>query len=213
MKKKSSLIQTTPADKLMTFAVYLITILVALICFYPLYFTVIASFSDPYAVYTGKISFLPIGFTLEAYQEVMKNSQIWTGYFNTITYTLFGTAFNLVLTMAADLQLQYEIMSGVRDRIVVSDVYHPSRLRVDKYEEIRLLESFSSFVNYSPVSSSLFLMYENEEMIFTSNQTKALFQFHFAKKYGMSDDQTTALMLLMKRLRLFALPVHRRRKR
>jgi len=99
-----------------------------------------------------------------------------------------------VKQMAADLQLQYEIMSGVRDRIVVSDVYHPSRLRVDKYEEIRLLESFSSFVNYSPVSSSLFLMYENEEMIFTSNQTKALFQFHFAKKYGMSDDQTTALM-------------------
>ena len=52
MKRKSFLIQTTPADKLMTFAVYLITILVALVCFYPLYFTVIASFSDPYAVYT-----------------------------------------------------------------------------------------------------------------------------------------------------------------
>lgn len=112
MKKKSSLIQTTPTDKLMTFVVYLITILVALICFYPLYFTVIASFSDPYAVYTGKISFLPIGFTLEAYQEVMKNSQIWTGYLNTISYTLFGTAFNLVLTIPGAYALSKQRMFG-----------------------------------------------------------------------------------------------------
>ena len=112
MKRKSFLIQTTPADKLMTFAVYLITILVALVCFYPLYFTVIASFSDPYAVYTGKIGFLPIGFTIEAYQEVMKNSQIWTGYFNTITYTLFGTAFNLVLTIPGAYALSKQRMFG-----------------------------------------------------------------------------------------------------
>lgn len=113
---------------------------------------------------------------------------------NAITHMEVEARQTAVKQMAADLQLQYEIMSGVRDRIVISDVYQPSRLRADKYEEIRLLESFSNFVSYSPVSSSLFLMYENEEMIFTSNQTKALFKFHFSKKYGMPSEQINALM-------------------
>ena len=112
MKKKSTLMQTTPGDKLMTFVVYFITVLVALICFYPLYFTVIASVSDPYAVYTGKISFLPVGFTIESYQEVMKNSQIWTGYGNTIFYTVVGTLFNLALTIPGAYALSKKQMFG-----------------------------------------------------------------------------------------------------
>ena len=112
MKKKSTLMQTTPGDKLMTFVVYFITVLVALICFYPLYFTVIASVSDPYAVYTGKISFLPVGFTIESYQEVMKNSQIWTGYGNTIFYTVVGTMFNLALTIPGAYALSKKQMFG-----------------------------------------------------------------------------------------------------
>jgi len=112
MKKKSTLMQTTPGDKMMTFVVYFITILVALICFYPLYFTVIASISDPYAVYTGKISFLPVGFTIESYQEVMKNSQIWTGYGNTIFYTVVGTMFNLALTIPGAYALSKKQMFG-----------------------------------------------------------------------------------------------------
>ena len=113
MKKiKSTLMQTTPGDKLMTVAVYFFTILVALLCFYPLYFTVIASISDPYAVYTGKLSFLPVGFTLESYQEVMKNKQIWTGYGNTIFYTAVGTSFNLLLTIPGAYALSKKQMFG-----------------------------------------------------------------------------------------------------
>ena len=104
--------QTTPGDKLMTFCVYFVTILVALICLYPLYFTVIASVSDPYAVYTGKISFLPVGFTTESYQEVMKNSQIWQGYANTIFYTVAGTMFNLLLTIPGAYALSKKEMFG-----------------------------------------------------------------------------------------------------
>ena len=112
MNRKSVLVQTSPGDKLMTFVVYFVTLLVALLCFYPLYFTVIASVSDPYAVYTGKISFLPVGYTLESYQEVMKNSQIWQGYMNTIIYTLGGTLFNLVLTIPGAYALSKQRMFG-----------------------------------------------------------------------------------------------------
>ena len=58
---------------------------------YPLYYIVIASVSEPYAVATGKIFLRPVGFTMEAYQNVFENQRIWTGYRNTVFYTIFGT--------------------------------------------------------------------------------------------------------------------------
>ena len=66
---------------------------------YPLYYTVIASFSDAEAVITGKVGLLPVGFSLEAYKAVLANKQVWLGYRNTIFYTFFGTLFNLFLTI------------------------------------------------------------------------------------------------------------------
>jgi putative aldouronate transport system permease protein len=68
---------------------------------YPLYFVLIASFSDPHAVGMGQVRLLPMGFTLEGYQNVFKNPSIWLGYRNAVYYTLFGTAFNLALTLPA----------------------------------------------------------------------------------------------------------------
>lgn len=66
---------------------------------YPLYFIVIASFSDPVAINNGNISFLPIGFNTVGYQRIFENMDIWVSYGNTIFYTIVGTIVNLTLTM------------------------------------------------------------------------------------------------------------------
>lgn len=77
----------------------LILLLLTVIFIYPLYYSLIASFSDFNAVATGKLGLWPVGFQLTAYEAVLKNSQIWLGYRNTIYYTVFGTLFNLFLTI------------------------------------------------------------------------------------------------------------------
>lgn len=77
----------------------IIMLLVLVITVYPLYYTVIASFSEPAAVAGGRVTWKPIGFTLDAYKQVFAYQQIWTGYTNTIIYTVFGTIFNLILTI------------------------------------------------------------------------------------------------------------------
>ena len=74
-------------------------VLITLIMIYPLYFTIIASISDPYAVSNGSVVLWPVGFSLEAYTNVFKESRIWLGYKNTLIYTVFGTLFNLLLTI------------------------------------------------------------------------------------------------------------------
>lgn len=76
-------------------------ILIVLITIYPLYYTVIASLSNPQAVASGKVVWLPVELTLESYQQVIAYKPIWNGYLNTIYYTVVGTAFNMILTIPA----------------------------------------------------------------------------------------------------------------
>lgn len=81
--------------------IYGFLVLLSIVIFYPLYFTVIASFSDPYEVISGNVMFWVKGFTLSSYKEVFKNKDIWVGYRNGIIYTVFGTLLNLAITVPA----------------------------------------------------------------------------------------------------------------
>ncbi|WP_274649262.1 carbohydrate ABC transporter permease [Paenibacillus humicola] len=72
-----------------------------LIVAYPLYFVVIASVSDSTLVSTGHVILFPKGFSLFGYHEIFKDARIWTGYKNTIVYTLLGTFVNLLFTLPA----------------------------------------------------------------------------------------------------------------
>lgn len=83
-------------------AVNLIVMLVLLVIFiWPLWFVVIASLSDPSAVWNGKVVLFPVRFNIKAYIEILKYDSIWIGYRNTIFYTVLGTLINLSLTICA----------------------------------------------------------------------------------------------------------------
>lgn len=80
--------------------VFLMLVLLVLIS-YPLYFTVIASFSEPDAVASGKVTLWPIEPSLSIYEHVFTYKQLWIGYGNSIINTVLGTCFNLLLTIPA----------------------------------------------------------------------------------------------------------------
>jgi putative aldouronate transport system permease protein len=75
-----------------------ISVIILLIIAYPLYFVIIASFSEPEAVLGGNISFWPVGFNLESYKMILNEEKIWIGYKNSILYAVLGTGINLILT-------------------------------------------------------------------------------------------------------------------
>lgn len=87
-------------------------LIVFVIAVYPLYFVVIASVSEPHLVSTGQVFFLPKGITWEGYQKVLNDREIWTGYRNTIFYTVFGTVLNLVITLPAAYALSRKQLAG-----------------------------------------------------------------------------------------------------
>ena len=67
---------------------------------YPFLNVVASSLSNNSAVSRGLVTFYPIGFNLEAYKAVVRYQHIWTGYKNTILYTVIGTGINLLMTIA-----------------------------------------------------------------------------------------------------------------
>ncbi len=87
----------------------ILLVLILIIVLYPLYFIIIASFSDPLEVLAGKVFLLPKKINVEAYKMVFRDESIVTGYRNTILYTILGTAINIVMTILAAYPLSRHI--------------------------------------------------------------------------------------------------------
>jgi len=109
---RNNRIKNSRSDFIVDIFIYGILGLAALIVAYPLWFVVIASFSDPGAVLTGRVTFFPVGFTLAGYEMVFENTAIWRGYANTIFYTVVGTTISIFLTLTIAYPLSRKSFSG-----------------------------------------------------------------------------------------------------
>jgi len=75
----------------------ILQLLLACVFIYPFIYIISISISDTFAVGLGLVKFLPIGFQLDAYRIVLRDTTIWSGYANSILYTVTGTALSLLL--------------------------------------------------------------------------------------------------------------------
>ena len=73
----------------------LILLFVFFVCLYPLYYIVIASFSETVV----GVYFLPKGFNFYGYELIFSDPDIWIGYGNTIFYTVAGVLASLAVTL------------------------------------------------------------------------------------------------------------------
>jgi len=96
---KNKIISNSFSDRVFDITNIVIMIILLFIFVWPLWFVIISSFSDPFEVWTGNVILWPKGFTLKAYEELIKYEPIWIGYRNTIFYTIVGTIINLVITV------------------------------------------------------------------------------------------------------------------
>jgi len=110
--KKINGISRSRADRVFDGLDYILLTIAFLLVAYPLYFVVIASVSDPIAVYEGRVILYPIKPTLEGYARIFSYESLFTGYKNTIIYTLIGTSINVVMTVTAGYALSRKELVG-----------------------------------------------------------------------------------------------------
>ncbi|NIK71852.1 MULTISPECIES: carbohydrate ABC transporter permease [unclassified Paenibacillus] len=92
-------IRESSGDKAFLITVYIILGLVLVAVLYPLIYILSSSFSSPSAVSAGKVWLWPVDVSLKGYEALFKNSQVLTGYGNSLLYTVSGTLVSVTLTI------------------------------------------------------------------------------------------------------------------
>ena len=100
-KEKHHALKDTRGDRIFHFINLCVLTLLALIILYPLYFIIIASFSDPDAVLGGEVVLAPVRVTLEGYEYIFQRQDVWSGYLNTFIYTVITVILALAVTIPA----------------------------------------------------------------------------------------------------------------
>lgn len=97
---------------------YVILILFALMCAYPLIFALAATFSEPVAVNDNLVVLWPaavgggIGFSGNAFKVVLESSEFWIYYSNTFFVTFLGTLWSMFFTIFAAYALSKRRLMG-----------------------------------------------------------------------------------------------------
>ena len=102
----------TFADKVFDAVNITLLSLITLAMIYPLWFVIIASFSDIVKVNAGAVTIWPIGFQTDAYYNVISNNFIWTGYRNSIFYTVSATLYSVAMTLGCSYALSRPAFRG-----------------------------------------------------------------------------------------------------
>ena len=92
-------IRLSKGDRVYQGVVYAFLLLFILFVSYPLLYVISCSFSSPEALVEGRVFFLPVEPGLQGYKAVFQNSQVWSGYLNSIIYSVSGTLISTIVTI------------------------------------------------------------------------------------------------------------------
>ena len=110
--KHGNHIRKAKADRIFDAVIYTIAALLTLLALYPMYFILIASISDPNLVAKGEVLLRPAGFSLDGYQHLFSMGNLWSGYLNTVLYSLAGTLIMLTVNIPVAYALSRRDLAG-----------------------------------------------------------------------------------------------------
>lgn len=107
-----SLIKESRNDKIFDVVIHILAVIIIILVIYPLWYVVVASISSPAEVARGNVIFWAKEATLKAYQTVMKDQSIISGYYNTIKVAVTGVVVNVFMTTCCAYPLSRKNLAG-----------------------------------------------------------------------------------------------------
>ena len=107
-------IRQSAGDRAFNIVNAVVMTLITVVIVYPLYYVLLASITDPVIVNSGKLLFYPESPYFEGYARAFDYAPLWTGYGNTLKYTVVGTAVALLCTIPAGYALSRMDLPGRR---------------------------------------------------------------------------------------------------
>ena len=115
-------VSQTRGDKVFGVINAIFIVFITIITLYPLIYVCSASISSPASVTSGRMWLWPTDITFEGYKRILKNSEIWMGYVNTIFYTVVNVAISLAVTLPAAYALTVKALPGRKFLVFVFSV-------------------------------------------------------------------------------------------
>ncbi|NLG37169.1 MAG: carbohydrate ABC transporter permease [Clostridiales bacterium] len=105
-------VKLSTSDRIYYTIVYTLIFFLTVIVIYPLIFVLSSSFSSGQAVTNGRVVLFPVEPSVMSYQKVFEYRVVWTGYRNTLMYTVAGTLWNIAMTVCAAYALSRPTLPG-----------------------------------------------------------------------------------------------------
>ena len=110
--KKSKFARLSLQDKIFMIGSYLLLGLFVVAIILPVVYIIVASFMDPITLQNKGITFDFSKWTLTAYERVFTNSSIWTGFRNSVIYSLLFTFISVFVTLLAAYPMSRQDFKG-----------------------------------------------------------------------------------------------------
>lgn len=114
MKKRRTHTLEDRSSRIFDVVVIVFLVILSALVIYPLWYVLIASFTDPAVVNTGRFLLYPIRPSLNGYEKILQYPPLWTAYGNTILYTVVGTVVAVAITIPAAYALSRYDLFGRR---------------------------------------------------------------------------------------------------
>jgi len=87
------------SDRAFNVILNIIIFIIMLLVLYPMVMVVSSSFSSGEALMSGRVLLWPVDISFTGYELVFANNSVWTGYANSIFYTICNTTLSVILTI------------------------------------------------------------------------------------------------------------------
>ena len=104
--------QRSVAERLAEYGIALVLAVAALVTIFPILYVFSNSISGSRAILSGSVWLWPQDITWVGYQTVVKSTEVWRAYYNTLWYTTVGTALNVAITMMVAYPLSRRSFNG-----------------------------------------------------------------------------------------------------
>lgn len=105
-------IKSTKGERLFDIVNFVIMAAAVIVCIYPLWYVLVASFSDGNLVSQGKVTLWVKGFNMDAYKKALDTPYIGSAYANTVFYSFVGVAMSMVFTAIGAYPLSKKRLHG-----------------------------------------------------------------------------------------------------
>jgi len=155
-------------DTILDVSNFVILLVLGVLTIYPLYFVIIASFSDPTYIANGQAMLFPRGINYSAYHTLLGNTQIWMGYRNSLLYMVIGTGINLVVTLPAGYSLSRWDLKGRKWLMLI--------FMVTLYFSGGIIPTYLSIKSYGLIDNPLVLLLKPALSVFNLIIARSFFE-------------------------------------